>query len=124
MQLLSFLQKGVVLRQSLQRQLVCYFDVLGSGDVSLLEVTNFYWISRTKQANLSLFCHQLNNLLDNILELSGDQPVDFIQNDQLALVKLSLSSLGQIQYSSWSGNDNMHCLVETDYILVDSRATR
>ena len=47
-ELLPFLQESVVLSQSLQSQLIRDLNVLRFGDVALLELTNFDWISRAE----------------------------------------------------------------------------
>jgi len=92
-QLLSLLQEGIVLRQTLQCQLVSDLDVLGLFDVALLELTNFYRVSCTEQANLAIVRAHLQYLLNDLLEFSGNQPIDFIEDDQLTLIKFSLVPL-------------------------------
>ena len=73
MELLALFKEGVVLRQSLQGQLICNLDILWVGHITLLELTNFNWISCTEQANLAtLRAAHLQDLLDHFLELSGN----------------------------------------------------
>lgn len=96
MQLLSLLQEGVILSQTLQSQLISDLDVLGLGDVALLELTNFHRVSCTEQANLAIVRAQLQYLLNDLLEFSGNQPIDFIEDAQMALIKLSLVPLCQV----------------------------
>ena len=94
--LLSFLQEGVVLCESLQSQLIRDLNVLRLRDVALLERTNFDWVCCTEKANLAALRAQFQNLLDDLLELSRDQSINFIKNAYLALFELRLSSLRQI----------------------------
>jgi len=69
-ELLALLQEGVVLGQTLQRQLISNLDVLGSWHVALLERADLYGVSRTEQANLAIDGHHLQNLLNHLLELA------------------------------------------------------
>lgn len=86
MQLLTLLQKGVVLGQALQRQLVINLDVLGLRNVALLEIADFDWVSRTKKTNLATGRHQFKDVLDYVLELSRNESVDLVKDDKIALV--------------------------------------
>ena len=122
--LLSFLQEGVVLCESLQSQLIRDLDVLGVGDVALLELTNFDWICCTEKANLAVLRAHFQNLLHDLLELSRDQPINFIKNADLALVELGLPSLCQIQDSTRRCYHYVDCLAHSNDVLIDARSTR
>ena len=122
--LLSFLQEGVVLCESLQSQLIRDLDVLGFGDVALLELTNFDWICCTEKANLAVLRAHFQNLLHDLLELSRDQPIDFIKNAHLTLVELGFSSLRQIQDSTGCCYYYVDCLAHSNDVLIDARSTR
>ena len=124
MELLAFLEERIELSEALQRQLVRDLDVLGLGDVSLLELSNLDWVSRAEQANLTFFWHHLQDLLHYFLELSGNEPIDLIQDAKLALVESSLTSRCQIKDPTRRGDNDMNCLPHSDDILVDSRSTR
>ena len=54
---LTLFKEGVVLGQTFQSQLVSDLDVLGSGHISLLELADFDWVSRTEKAALSIDWH-------------------------------------------------------------------
>ena len=71
-QLLAFLQEGVVLREALQGQLISDLDVLGAWYVALLEGANLDWVSCAKEANLAIHGHHLKDLLNHFLELTRD----------------------------------------------------
>ena len=121
--LLSFLQEGVELCESLQSQLIRDLDVLRFGDVALLELTNLNWIRCTEEANLATVRAHFQNLLHDLLELSRDQPINLIENADLALVELGFSSLSKIQDSTWCCYDHMDGLTHANNVLIDARST-
>lgn len=81
MELLTLLQKGVVLGQTLQSQLIRNLDVLRSRQIALLELADFYRVGGTEQTNLAVLMKHLKNLLDALLELSRNQSVHFVKDD-------------------------------------------
>lgn len=68
--LLTLLQEGIVLSQSLQSKFISDLNILGLRDVALLERTNFNWVSCTEKANLAIIRAHLQDLLHYLLELS------------------------------------------------------
>ena len=122
-QLLFLLKEGIILRQSLQSQLLSNLDVLRLWNVALLEITDLYRVRSTKECNLAVVWHHFENLLHNFLELSRNQLVDFVKHAELALVKFSETTRGQIQDSTWSSDNYVQCLFHTDHVLVDTSTT-
>ena len=123
MELLTLLQKCVILSQSLQGELIGDFDVLGVGDVALLEVADLNWVSRTEEADLLISRHHFKDVLDNFLELARDESVDLVKNDKFALVKFSFSTRGQIEDSTGSCHDNVDGLPHTNHVFVHAGTT-
>ena len=122
-QLLPLLKEGIVLREPLQRQLVRDFDVLRRRHVALLKVADLHRIGRTKKTNLAARWHELKNVLDDLLELAGDESVDLIENDQFALVEFGLAPGCQVEDAARSGHHDVHGLPHADDVLVDARST-
>lgn len=123
-QLFPFLQERVVLGQTLQRQLIRDLDVVRLGHVTLLELTDLDGVGRAEQADLAILRAQFQDLLHDFLELSRDEPVNFVEDAQFALIKLGLVSLGQVENSTRSGHDDVNCLPHSNDIFVDARASR
>ena len=122
-ELLTLLEECIELGQTLQRELVGDFEVLGVGDVALLEVADLDRVRCTEKTDLPVSWHHLKNVLDDLLELTRDESIDLIENDKFALVKFGLSTSRQVQDSTGSGHDHMDCLPHTNNIFVDSRTT-
>ena len=123
-QLLFLLEEGVVLRETLQSELVSDLNVLGLGHIALLEVANLYRVGRREKADLAIVRHHFQNLLDYLLELAGDESINLIENAKLALVKLGLATSGQIEDSTGSSDDDVDALPHADDILVHPGTTR
>ena len=70
MQFLALLQKGIILGQTLQGQLVRNLNVLRPGHVALLKISDLDGVSGAEQTNLAFLVKHLKNLLDALLELS------------------------------------------------------
>ena len=123
MELLTFFEECIVLGQAFQCQFVSNLDILRFRDVSLLELSNFDWVCRTEETNLTIIRHHLQDLLNNFLEFSRNKTIDFIQDAKLALVKSSFTSRSQIKDPSWSGDNYVHCLSHSNDILIDTSTT-
>ena len=123
MQFLLLLKERIVLRQSFQSQLLSNLDVLRLWNVALLEITDLDRVRSTEECNLAVVWHHLKNLLDDLLELSRNEFVDFVKHAELALVEFGETTRGQIQDSTRCGDNNMECLTHTDHILVDTSTT-
>ena len=92
MELLTLFKESIVLGKALKCQFVSDLDVLGLWDIPLLELSDLDWVGRTEKTNLTLIRHQLQDLLHDFLELSGNKTIDFIQDAKLALVESSFTS--------------------------------
>lgn len=123
MELLALFEESVVLSETFKCQLVRNLNVLGVGDVALLEVTDLNWVGCAKQADLAVIWHHLENLLNDFLELSRNETINFIKDANFALVEFSFSSLCQIKDSSWSCDHHVDSLAHTDDILIDTSTT-
>lgn len=123
-ELLLLLEEGIVLRHSLQGQLVRDLDVLGRWHISLLEGTNLDGVRRAEQADLTIIWQHIDDLLDYFLELARDEAIDLIKDEQLAHIKLRLASRGQVKDSTRGRHDNVDGLAHANDVLVDASATR
>ena len=71
-QLLTLLQECIVLCETLQSELISDLYILGARHVALLEGANLDRVRRAKEANLALWRHHLEDLLDHLLEFARD----------------------------------------------------
>ena len=121
-QLLLLLQVSVVLSQTLQSQLIGGLDVLGLGDVLLLERLDLLGVGCREKRDLGLW-HNVDNRLNNFAEVLRKELVDFIKDEKLAKLKICNVFVSQIQNSSRGGHNDVHSLVETVEIVADLCAT-
>lgn len=61
--------------------------------------------------------------MNDFLELSRNETINFIKDANFALVEFSFSSLCQIKDSSWSCDHHVDSLAHTDDILIDTSTT-
>lgn len=112
MQLLFLFKVGIVLRHTLQSQLVGQPDVGGLGHVLFLEILNFNWVSCAEKADLG-FRHQADNPLNNFREVDRQKFVYFVKDKHLAGVKVGYISASEVKQAAWRCDQDVHSLVET-----------
>ena len=113
MDLLSFLNEGIVLRDAFQGQFIHQIDFVGLFHVFANEIVDSHGKGRWKEHHLTIAGHGVEQIIQQMVEILRKQLIRFIQDDHSASVDLSQILVHQIQQTAGRGNDNVHDLLQT-----------
>lgn len=108
MNLLFLLDKGIVLRDTLQCQFVHQIDLVGVTHVLPHEGLNGQRECGRIQQNLSILWKMRDKSVEHSLEILAQKLVGFIQAKQFTVFHLGHTFFHQVQNTSRSGHDQVH----------------
>mmetsp|Transcript_1843 Transcript_1843/g.3218 ORF Transcript_1843/g.3218 Transcript_1843/m.3218 type:complete len:327 (-) Transcript_1843:1338-2318(-) len=125
MHFLAFLHIGVKLRNTSQSQLVHQIDLVRLLLVCIPKALDRYGERCREQADLAILWQVLgDDLFDDRSKLCRQQLVSFIHDHQLHLVQLTDPFVCQVQNTTRSSNQNVHRLVHSHNIILQTRSSR
>jgi hypothetical protein len=122
-QLLLLLQIGVVLGNTLESQFVSQSDKGGIGHVLDAESVNLDRVSRRVHHDLAIRAHQLNDVLNRLFEIRGQQLVDFIEHQHCASFEVCHVFFGQVENAAGCSYNNVDSLLETVKVFTHESTT-
>ncbi len=120
---LLLFNKGVVLRDTTERKLVHEVDFVWVGHVFDGKCLNRSWESGGEQHDLAIFWVELEEILDNGREFGREKLVSLIHNEHGALAEISDTFSGEILDSSWSADNNVNWLCQTNDVVAQASST-
>ena len=124
MNLLFLLDERVVLRDTLQSELLHQVDHEGFPEVLLLERFDRHRERGGVEQNLPVPGHEIDELTDHGLKLGRQELVRFVHGEHRGLVELGHAFGGEIDESPGGGDDDVHGLVQTHDVILQRRAAR
>ena len=122
MKLLLLLEVSIELRDALKREFFGQSDELGFIQVFVRKLLNFGRVGRGEQANLLLTWHDLDNLFDDVLEVSREHLINFVNDEQIAVVKVCHILRSEIEDATRRSNDDMYRFLESVKVFADISA--
>mmetsp|Transcript_2200 Transcript_2200/g.7977 ORF Transcript_2200/g.7977 Transcript_2200/m.7977 type:complete len:876 (+) Transcript_2200:144-2771(+) len=120
--LLALLDKGVVLRDALQRELVHEVDDVRLAEEAVLEILHRHREGGGVEQNLTLRRHEPDDFLDERLELRAQELVRFVHDENPALIKLRDALLRQVEDATRRRDDDVHHLVQPHDVVLERGA--
>ena len=121
---LLLLNIGIVLGDTLERELLHQIDLVRVVHVSLDELIHCARKGGRVQQDLSVVGQVANDRVEHVLEVLRQQLVRLVHHQHAALVHDGQAFLHQIEYAAWRGNDDVHLLLQTQYVLFQVGAAR
>ena len=85
-----------------------------------METFDLLRISCGEETNLGLG-HEVDDLLDDVLEVLGEELVDFVEDEEFAEVEVGDVLVGQVEDPARGGDNDVDSLVEAVEVVADHR---
>lgn len=122
--LLSFLDISIELRDTAKGQFVHEVDAVRAGNKLLAEALHCYWEGRTEQTNLVIVVTIAYNLFQNGLEFGRQEFVCFVHDDCFDIAEVCDLFGRQIKNASRGGHNDVDSIIETHDIVLQRCSTR
>ena len=117
--------KGFVLiERGGEREIVHEVDLLAADHELVSEGLDGDREGRRHEHDLALLREEAEDLLDDRLEVDGEQFVGLVEHHHLAVAQVGLLLLGEIEDSARRRDDDVHLLVQAVDVLLDLCASR
>ena len=120
---LAFLNKGVVLGDTLKSEVIHNVNIERRGEVFVFERFHSHGESGREEKNLAVVGEELDDFLDENLEFGGEKLIGLVHNQHVALAQITDLLLGKIQNTTRGSDQEMDGLVQTNDIVLQVGTT-
>jgi hypothetical protein len=121
--LLLLFDKGVVLGNTPQSELIHQVNLIGTGHVLIRKVLDRQRECGGEKHNLPVLGVELQKLFDNRSELDGEKLIGFVHDEHRAFAKVGNILASEIENSTWGTNHNMDGILQTNNIISKTGTT-
>mmetsp|Transcript_15818 Transcript_15818/g.40766 ORF Transcript_15818/g.40766 Transcript_15818/m.40766 type:complete len:470 (-) Transcript_15818:225-1634(-) len=121
--LLALLDEGIVLRDALQCELLHEVDLIGLAHDLVLERLDLDGEGGGEEKHLPLLRHEVDQLLDERLELGGEELVRLVEAAHGAVAHRRDALLAHVEQAAGRGDDDVDSIVQAEDVLLERRAT-
>ena len=122
MELLALLNKGVVLRDTLESELLHQVDDVGLLQELVLELLDRDGEGGRVEEDLALRVREADELLDDGLELGGQELVGLVHDEDVAVVELGHLLVREVEDAARGRHDDVDGVVEAHDVVLEGGA--
>lgn len=124
MNFLALFDKCIVLRDTAQSQFVHEVDFVWFRQEFVFERLDNHGERCGKQHDLPLWRTKANQLLNDWLELGGQEFVCFVHDKSGALREIGDAFAGEVEHAAGGSDDDMHGLAQAQNVVLETSAAR